>query len=422
MTIKEMRTKKEAHFNTMRNIIAGAEKESRALTVSEQRDFDGLKVKVEELSGTLDRASQLGEMRADIERPIVSGPVAQTEGGMTYGQRNSNPGEVRAYKPNEAISETRYNGAGIGAYVRGVVTGRWNGAEELRALAEGSTPGSYLVPTPLAGYIIDLIRNQAAVMKAGAMTIPMETQTLKIARLAADVTSAWKAESAAMTYSDANFNVVTFTANTLVAGSKLSIEMVEDAINLDDILGQSITKSLALALDYAALYGSGSSSQPTGIKNQTGVTLTTLATNGYTLANFSKYSSGITTLLDNNFNGPFGIIHAARTAGELDNLVDTLGQPMRQPDSVAAAKKFVSNQIPTNLTVGSGTTCSDAFIGQWDQCLIGARQSMVMEISRVAADSTGSAFSNAQVWIRAYLRADVQLAHPLAFNVLSGIL
>jgi hypothetical protein len=72
--------------------------------------------------------------------------------------------------------------------------------------------------------------------------------------------------------------------------------------------------------------------------------------------------------------------------------------------------------------VGTGTTCSDAFIGQFEHCLIGARQSMVMEISRVAADSSSSAFTNAQVWVRAYLRADVQLAHPLAFNVLSGIL
>lgn len=287
--------------------------------------------------------------------------VAQQDGGMTYVPRNSNSGEVRAYKPNEAISETRYNGAGIGAYVRGVVTGRWNGAEELRALAEGSTPGSYLVPTSLAGYIIDLIRNQAQVMRAGALTIPMETATLKTARLSTDVTLAWKAGNAAMTYTDAAFQSLTFTANTLIAGSKLSVELVEDAINLDDILGMSITKSLALALDYAALYGSVSSNQPTGIKNQTGVTLTTLATNGYTLTDFSKYSSGITTLLDNNFDGPFGIIHAARTAGELDNLQDTLHQPLRQPDSMAAAKKFVSNQIPTNLTVGTGTTCSDAF-------------------------------------------------------------
>jgi hypothetical protein len=54
--------------------------------------------------------------------------------------------------------------------------------------------------------------------------------------------------------------------------------------------------------------------------------------------------------------------------------------------------------------------------------MIGVRTNMTMEISRVAADSTGSAFSSMQWWIRAYLRADVQLAHPAAFVVLNGIL
>jgi hypothetical protein len=54
--------------------------------------------------------------------------------------------------------------------------------------------------------------------------------------------------------------------------------------------------------------------------------------------------------------------------------------------------------------------------------MIGLRTNLVMEVSRVAADGTDSAFANGQVWIRAYLRADVQLAHPKAFNVLTGIL
>jgi HK97 family phage major capsid protein len=152
------------------------------------------------------------------------------------------------------------------------------------------------------------------------------------------------------------------------------------------------------------------------------VTVTDLGTNGYTLTDFSKFSSAIATLLGNNFNGPFSAIYSARTAGELDNLQDTLHQPLRQPDLVAATRKFVSNQVPNNLTKGSASTASDAFIGQFDQALIGIRTGMVMEISRVAGDSTGSAFTNAQVWIRAYLRADVQLAHPAAFVVLNGIL
>lgn len=424
MNLNELRAKRDTYLNTMRNMIANAETEKRALTPAEQKDFDGLKEKVTGVAATLDRASQLGEIRADLERPIVTPPVFPTGDGMTYVGRNTNPGEVRTYKPTEAMAENRYQGPGMGAYVRGIVTGRWQGAEELRALAEGSTPGSYLVPTPLAGWYIDLIRNATQVIRAGAITVPMESQTLKIARQTGDITSNWKAENAAITFSDANFDVVTFTAQMLVAGTKLSIEVVEDAPNLDQIVGESIVKSLGLALDYACLYGAGAgSNQPLGVKGQSNVVLTNLgATAGYTLTDYSKFSAGITTLMGNNFNGPFGILYSARTAGELDNLQDTLHQPLRQPENVAAAKKFVTNQIPNNLTVGTATTCSDAFIAEWQRLMIGVRQAMVLEISRYAADATGSAFSNAQVWIRAYLRTDVQLSHPQAFNVLSAIL
>ncbi len=423
MNLKELRAKRETYANTMRNIVARAEAEGRGLTADETRDFDGLKVKIQALNGTLDRASELGELRAHIEKPIVNGPIIQPDAnGLVYVPRNVIPGDVRAYKPNEAIAESPYHGPGLGAYVRGIVTGRWTGAEELRALAEGSTPGSYLVPTPLAGYYIDLVRNSARVIKAGAVTIPFDSATLKIARQTGDVTTAWKAENAGITFSDANFDVVTFQAQMLVAGSKLSIEVVEDAPNIDAIVGQSITNALALAVDYAALYGSGSNNQPKGIRNQTGVTVTDLGTDGYSLNDYSKFSAGISTLMGYNFDGPFGIMYSARTAGRLDNLKDNLGQPVRQPDFVAAARKFITNQIPDNLTHGASNVASDAFIGQWDQAMIGMRTGLVMEISRAAADATGSAFSSAQVWIRAYLRADVQLSHPKAFNVLTGIL
>lgn len=423
MNFKELRAKRDSYANTMRNILNGAEKENRGLTAAESRDFDGLKVKAEDLSTTLSRASQLGEMRADIERPVTSGADGATEGGMIYGRNLRSGDEVRTLARNEAIADQPYNGPGLGTYVRGLVTGRWNGADELRDLAEGATPGSYLVPTPLANYAIDLVRNQARVIEAGAYTVPMEANSLKIARLTADVTAGWKAEGAALSFSDANFDAVTFNAQMLMAGSKLSIEVLEDAINVDAIVTNSITKALALELDRVALYGTGTAPQPKGIKNQTNVTITNLgATAGYTLVDFSKYSAAIATLLGYNFNGPFSILHSARTAGELDALQDTLHQPLRQPDLVAAARKLITNQIPNNLTDGSANTTSDAFVGQFDQCMIGMRTGLVLEVSRVAADATNSAFANGQVWIRAYLRADIGLAHPKAFNVLTGIL
>jgi HK97 family phage major capsid protein len=409
-------------MGTVRSILDKAQAEGRDLSASEVRDYDGLMAKINGVKGILSRVDQLRDLQAELEQPIVSAPTMEA-GGMVYGRARTSGDEVRSLRRNEAIADQPYQGAGLGAYVRGIVTGRWNGADELRDLAEGGTPGSYLIPTPLASYALDLIRNRARVIEAGAITVPMDSNTLKIARLTADVQSAWKAENAAYTFNDANFDAVTFTAQVLMAGSKLSIEVVEDAINIDSIVNNSITASLALELDRACLSGTGTPPQPKGIKNQTGVTITDLGSAaGYTLVDFSKYSAAIAVLQGFNFPGPFSILHSARTAGELDGLCDTLHQPLRPSDLVAAAKKLVTNQIPNNQTHGSASTASDAFVGQFDQCMIGLRTNLVMEVSRVAADGTDSAFANGQVWIRAYLRADVQLAHPKAFNVLTGIL
>ena len=423
VNLKALREKREAYANTARNILTHAEAEGRALTAEETRDFDGLKAKIAALSETLDRAAQLAEFRAQIEKPIVSGPIVPASGeGMVFVPRDVRPGEVRVYRPNEAMSEGPYVGPGLGAYIRGLCTGKWGGAEELRDLGAGSTPGSYLVPTPLSLRVIDLIRNQARVLQAGALVVPMDSSTLKIARQTGDVTAGWKSENSAITFSDANFDVVTFTARTLTAGTKISIEAVEDCIGIDAILMNSIVKALGLELDRVCLYGTGTPPQPKGIKGATGVTVTDLATDGYTLVDFSKYSTAISTLMGYNFNGPFSILHSARTAGKLDNLQDTLHQPLRQPDLVAAARKLVTNQIPNNLSHGASNAASDAFVGAFENCMVGMRTALALEITRVAADSNGSAFSNMQVWIRAYLRADCQIAHPLAFNVLTGIL
>jgi HK97 family phage major capsid protein len=426
MNTKELHAKRETYLGTARSILDRAQSENRDLSDSEKRDYDGLFQKINGLKGTIDRGAQLNELLADMDRPVQSpgaGLIPASEDGMIYGgNRSARSGEVRIYKPNEAIAEQRYVGPGIGAYVRGMVTGRWE--PELRALAEGTpSAGGYVVPTPLALQVIDLLRNQAQVHRAGAVSVTMNSATLKMARLASDVTAAWKSENSPLTYSDNSFQQILFTANTLIAGAKISMEMIEDSENIDAVVGNSIARALALGLDYAALYGSGTAPAPTGIKNQTGVTLTNLgSTAGYTLVDWSKLSQGISTLMQANVEGPFGAIYSARTAGELDNLRDSLGQPMRPAPNVEKMAKFVSNQVPNNIVVGTATTTSDIFIGQWDQCMIGYRNSMMLEISREAADSTGSAFSNLQVWIRAYLRADVQLAHPQAFNVLEGVL
>ena len=65
----------------------------------------------------------------------------------------------------------------------------------------------------------------------------------------------------------------------------------------------------------------------------------------------------------------------------------------------------------------TGTDESVAYVGQWNQLMIGMRKNLVIEASRDAGD----AFKNGQVAIRAYMRADVQVSQAAAFVEMSGI-
>ena len=100
-------------------------------------------------------------------------------------------------------------------------------------------------------------------------------------------------------------------------------------------------------------------------------------------------------------------------------MVDTTGQPLNAPPSYNDLEKFSTSQIPVNL--GTGTDESEAFLGDFSKLMIGMRTNLTLEVSREASDSTNSAFEDMQVWVRIYLRADVQLAKPDQFVYMSGI-
>jgi HK97 family phage major capsid protein len=89
-------------------------------------------------------------------------------------------------------------------------------------------------------------------------------------------------------------------------------------------------------------------------------------------------------------------------------------QPLVPPAAVQAVPEFLTNQIPIQ---GTSPDMTDVYVGDFSQLMIGLRTSFRLEVSRVA----GEAFERLQIWVRAYLRADVQLARPEAFAVLTDV-
>jgi HK97 family phage major capsid protein len=333
------------------------------------------------------------------------------------------------------VSPHEYERFSLGRFVRGLATGEWKGAAaEHRAMAEGTlASGGYLVPAPVAAGIIDRARNASVMVRAGAITVPMDSQTLAMARIAqtsGDPTPAWHAEAATIAASDMVFEKVVLTAQTLAAICQLSVELAEDATNIDQVISDALAKVLALELDRACIRGTGTSPEPKGIRNQSGVTVdsTTFTTNGSVIS--ASAPSGavawiwaakqVAALWAANEN-PNAAIWAPRTAGELDQLVDTTGQPLRPLPSCAALLKLQTASIPINLVVGTSNDCSEAYFGDFSKALIGMRTNLMLEVSRIGNVGSTSLFSTLQVGIRAYLRADFALARPAAFRVVTGL-
>jgi HK97 family phage major capsid protein len=306
-----------------------------------------------------------------------------------------------------------------GKLFRGMLTGRWDGAAaEQRAMSEGTAGnGGYTVPTITSAQIIDLARNQTQVIRAGARTIPLETQITNVPRQTADPAATWMSENAQSTDSPITFDQVTFTAQTLRFLVLASRELVEDSIvsgGLGGLVASSIASKAALEVDRVSLRGSGTPPEPKGLLNQTGITKTSLGTNGGA-ATWDTLRALALTVRGANFE-PSAYIHAPRTEDEIAGTKDSQGRYLVPPVNIAGISRLTSNQIPINLTTGTSNLTSEIYAGDFSQLWIGMRT----ELSLMALDQRYVDYN--QVGFFAFLRADVQLAHPLAFAVNTGVL
>jgi len=151
--------------------------------------------------------------------------------------------------------------------------------------------------------------------------------------------------------------------------------------------------------------------EPKGVLNQTNVSVTGL---GSTPDDYDFLIDAIGTVWGENFepNARIYNAHLAKVIAKFKSSVDS--QPLIVPAAVAAVPEYRTNQIPMG---GGSPDATYVFVGDFTQLMVGLRTSFRLEVSRVSGD----AFTNLQIWVRAYLRADVQLAHPEAFAVLTNV-
>jgi len=138
--------------------------------------------------------------------------------------------------------------------------------------------GGALVGTELlAGSFIELLRNQSALLQSGITTLTGLTGNVDIPRKTAASQHYWVGEDVDVTASDATFGLISSTPKTIGVRVPVSRRaLIQTTPDIDTLIRSDMAESLALGLDSSGLYGSGSSGQPLGLSNVTGIGSVTL--------------------------------------------------------------------------------------------------------------------------------------------------
>ena len=310
----------------------------------------------------------------------------------------------------------RLGGLNFGDIVRAMATGKAT-PEVRNSLSEGTdSQGGYTVPAILLPQLIDRMRAQQTVVRAGARTVMLDSMKTTIARLDTDPTAAWRNENATVANSDAVFSAVVLQPRSLAVIVQLSMELLEDSINLNEAMQRAFSGSFAVELDRVALYGSGSAPQPLGIFNTSGIGSVSMGANGAALTNFDPFIDAWQALADANSPEPTAAIMAPRTAAKIGKLKDTQNQPLRKPPLIEALPMYSSTSTPITQTQGSSSVASSIIVGDFTQLLFGIRTDLRIQLLRELYAATG------QYAFLCHLRADVAVEHPQAFCKIIGVL
>lgn len=387
------------------------------------RDFSNTEIQeLKQLTTELGAMTAERDQMAHLEAAAKSigarpGTATYTGSGIVYGDM---PSADPTFLDSKGFSGRAPNdeNLSIGRYIKALISGDWSQAPaELKAMGTATGgAGGYLVPRPLAAQVLDLARAKTRVMEAGATIVPMESSTLRVAKIAGDPSPAWHVENASdVQVEDATIGAVEFTARTLPIIVKISRELVEDGQGVDAAISMSLAGAFALELDRVALFGSGTAPEPRGLANTPGLSTIVQGTgNGAKLTSYAPLVAAIGDVWSRNFEPTAGIL-SPRELTTLAQLITADGQPAQPPPVVDKLPWLMTNQVPTSQTVGTSTNASSIFVGDWSKLLIGVRSTFQIELLKEKyVDSWSYAFS-------ASLRADIQVADIGAFCEIQGI-
>lgn len=332
----------------------------------------------------------------------------------------ANPGDRKA---QEAASFEREASDAFAARIGKSAQGFYVPVEvQKRDLTVGTaTAGGHLVATDLSQTFIDMLRNRMQVMGMGAQMLTGLVGNLAIPRQTGGATAYWVAESGAPTESAQAFDQVTMSPKTVGAFTDISRKLLlQSSVDVEGLVRSDLATVLALAIDLAAINGTGANNQPTGILNTSGIGDVAGGTNGLapTWAHLVELETDVAVA--NADVGSLGYLTNAKVRGKLKQTFtnSTYGElPVWAGDMVNGYRAAVSNQVASNLTKGTSSgVCSAILFGNWADLIIGQWGSLDLMVDPYSGSTSGT------VRVVALQDVDIAIRNAVSFSAMKDAL
>ena len=246
-----------------------------------------------------------------------------------------------------------------------------------------STAGGNLVNTDLrTGDFIDLLRNRLALANVGATVLNGLQGNVSIPRQTSAASAFWVGEGGNPTESQQAFDQISMTPKTIGAFVDYSRKLLlQGSIDVESMIRMDLVKVLSLEIDRVGIYGTGSTNQPLGLTNTTGLGSQTITGTG-TFAQYVEMETKV-AVANADVASMYYIINAT-SRGALKTTEKsaggTVGNFALMDDTLNGYPVVVTNQLGTN----------DCLFGDFSQMILGLWSGLDLKVDDITGATAGT--------------------------------
>jgi HK97 family phage major capsid protein len=229
-----------------------------------------------------------------------------------------------------------------------------------------------------AGDFISMLRNKAKIFSLGARLMAGLQGPVSFPKQTGAATAQWVGENPGADVADSTLTLgsVSLSPKTLQASTAYSRQLlVQSVVDVESLVREDLALIHALAIDLAAINGSGSGNQPTGILNTNGIGAVAIGANGgaptydHTVDLESAITAANADTVAMGYLTTTGIRGKLKKTPELGN---TAGMPVWRGSEVNGYRAEATNQVPSTLTKGTSVgNCHAIIFGVFSELMVG---------------------------------------------------